>query len=263
MSLERQEAPADASRGRGIRIALMVLPIGTILLGIGSFGIWAFKKKAVENRAYAYASALRQEMSVSGVKRFAEVIAEVLSMPLSDALPSIAAYLSSSMGAENMGYDVQRELFCEDPAEASVIDVELTGKKRPREVLVVAAFYGGGIERVDEESMALATLMAMAHSVTGEFQRRTVRFAAVPLGVESPRGLTGIQTLAVESRARDERITHVWILGRGDVGKVREAAKSEQTGAIVQRVELPMEPTAAIAVAEELLVEVLGAAGLP
>ncbi len=255
--METSDTAPSGKQGRVVRIALMALPVGTVILGIGSFGIWWMKKERVENRAYAYASALRREMSVEGVKRFADVAAEVL------ALPSMAAYLTSSMGAENMGYDVRKNRFCEQPVESTVVDVELTGKPRPREVVMVVVFYGGGPDRVKPESQALATMMAMAHSVTGENRLRTVRFAAVPLGVESPRGLDGMEVLAADCRGRDERLTHVWVLGNGDLAHVREAVRAEQGGVVVKAVAAPEDASWAVGKGGELVQTMLAIADAP
>lgn len=261
--METSDTAPSGKQGRVVRIALMALPVGTVILGIGSFGIWWMKKTQVENRAYAYATALRREMSVEGVKRFADVAAEVLAMPPVEGLPSMAAYLTSSMGAENMGYDVRKNRFCEQPVEATVVDVELTGKPRPREVVMVVVFYGGGPDRVKPESRALATMMSMAHSVTGENRLRTVRFAAVPLGVKSPRGQDGMEVLAADCRGRDERLTHVWVLGDGDLAHVREAVRAEQGGVVVKAVPAPEDASSAVGEGGELVQTMLTIADAP
>ena len=263
MSMDASETAQSGRQGRIVRFGLMALPVGTVLLGIASFGIWWMKKEHVENRAYAYASALRREMTREGVERFALVAKEVLAMPATEAIPSMAAFLTSSMGAENMGYDVRRNDFCREPVEASVVDVELTGKLRPREVAMAVVFYGGGLEKAEAESRALATLMAMAHSVTGENRMRTVRFAAVPLVGRSPRGNDAMEVLAGDCRGRDERLTHVWVLGEGDLAQVREAVRAEQGGVVVTRLAEPKDSETAVRMGEVLVSEMLEIAEAP
>ena len=55
---------AITTSGRVVRAALIILPVGTIVLGLASFGIWWSKKQGTEDRNHAYASALRREMTV-------------------------------------------------------------------------------------------------------------------------------------------------------------------------------------------------------
>jgi hypothetical protein len=45
-----EAAPPQADPGRWIRAALVILPAGTILLGIASFGIWQWKKDQAADR---------------------------------------------------------------------------------------------------------------------------------------------------------------------------------------------------------------------
>lgn len=243
---------ADSKQGRWVRIALMTLPVGTVLLSIASFGIWWLKKTTVEDRTYAYASALRREMTPEAVTKFDRVAREVLAMPVEDRLPSMAAYLKSSMGAANMGYDVREQRFTVEPVESAIIDVELTGKKRPREVVALITAYGGDLGRVKPDSMALGTLMSLAHSVAGEGTLRTLRFVALPEGLTDPRGRSALEAFESESRGRDERITHVWLLGNLPVDSSRKALRVEQTGCVVKSLPLPESAEAAVEMADEL-----------
>ena len=241
-----QAAPVNSKQGRGVRMALMALPLGTVLLSIASFGIWWFKKQTVEDRTYAYASALRREMTPQAVERFERVAREVLALPTEDRLPSMAAFLESSMGAENMGYQVRETGFTFEPTESSIIDVELTGKQRPRDVVILLTTYGGDLAGAEFDSLGLATLMALAHSVAGEGTVRTLRFAALPDGLTDPRGRDSVTAFADDCRTRDERVTHVWVLGNTALAAIREAFRAESTGCVVQRVPVPETATDAV-----------------
>ncbi|HRK15887.1 MAG TPA: hypothetical protein PK490_16505, partial [Prosthecobacter sp.] len=175
------ETTAAPATGRFIRAALVIFPAGTIILCILSFGIWWWKRERVEQRGYQYALALRRDLSESGLSRHSSILHEALSRADPQRFQAVAAYLESSMGAENMGYHVQRgQRVRVGDMEVSDIDVELTGRQRPREVVLLLVPYGFAA-RAAEESRALAMMMSLAHAITGEARVRTLRLAALPL----------------------------------------------------------------------------------
>ena len=139
------ETTAAPATGRFIRAALVIFPAGTIILGILSFGIWWWKRERVEQRGYQYALALRRDLSESGLSRHASILHEALSRADMPRFQAVAAYLESSMGAENMGYHVRRERARVNGMEVSDVEVELTGRQRPREVVLLLVPYGFGM----------------------------------------------------------------------------------------------------------------------
>jgi hypothetical protein len=240
---------AITTSGRIVRAGLILLPVGTIVLGAASFGIWWYKKQTVEDRSHAYASALRREMTVPAVDRYVSILKEVLHQPDAERLPSVASFLESSMSSENMGYEPKRDRFYTSGVEVGSVEVELTGKQRPREVRFFLVPYGDRL-RIDAEAHALAGLMALAHAMTGEREEVTVRFAAVPMGVVDQSGHSGLERLAAGMNERGERLMQVTVLGGAGEAWMTEiglAFRAAQTGAVVRGLPETGDTTATMA----------------
>jgi hypothetical protein len=251
------DTPTSSAQGRFIRAALVIFPVGTVVFGILSFGIWWWKRERVEERGYKYALALRRDLSEAGLRRHADILAEALRRSDAARFQAVAAYLESSMGAENMGYQVRRDRSRVGESEVANIDVELTGKPRPREVVLLLVPYGEA-GQAEAESRSLAMLMSLAHALTGETRSRTLRFAAVPLGAD-PEALA---RLAEVAESRRERIMQVFVLGGGEaaVAAVKTALQAERSGALVKPLSPPETLETALTAAGALRTALLEAA---
>ena len=229
---DAQPTPADP--GRWIRFALVMLPVGTILLGIASFGIWQWKKDQAADRSFKYAQALRRQISVEGIERHAGIVRTALSKADRDL--SIPGYLESTMGAENMGYSVRRERF---GSEQAIIDAELTGAKRPLEVVMVLALYGGNAGQQESTAQAIAEALSVAHELTGEKVVRTLRFAFIP---DTPAALKQLK----DGLQHDgERLMHLLVLGGPEIASIESITRELETKAKGTRVlSLPATKTA-------------------
>lgn len=228
-----------------MRAGLIILPFGTILLGFASFGIWSWKKNRVEDRNYRYASAMRQEPTLQGWGRYKLVLDEVSRGAAADRLASVASYLESSVGAENMGYTPLRQIVALDETfPVAGILAELTGKKRPREVVLILQPYGGkDPEQISQENGQLASWLTLAHWITGEPTVRTVRFVALPLAsLDDAQQTQALTQLGLEMRKRDERVTHL-LVGSADeqrlASKVEQAFQMAARGTVTVPFELP------------------------
>ncbi len=251
------DTPTSSAQGRFIRAALVIFPVGTVVFGILSFGIWWWKRERVEERGYKYALALRRDLSEAGLRRHADILAEALRRTDAARFQAVAAYLESSMGPENMGYQVRRDRSRVGEAEVANIDVELTGKPRPREVVLLLVPYGEA-GQAEAESRSLAMLMGLAHALTGETRSRTLRFAAVPLGVD-PQSLA---RLAEVAESRRERVMQVFVLGGGEAATtaVATAVQTERSGALVKPLTPPETLETALTAAGALRSALLDAA---
>lgn len=202
--------------GQIVRAGLIILPFGTILLGIASFGIWAWKKDQVEDRNSQHARAMRQEPNAAGWQRHFAVLQEVALGSFGDRLRSTASYLESSLSAEIMGYGPVR---VETPSgldeKLSGVSAELTGKRRPREIVLILFPYGATEGPTLESEMGqTASLLSLAHWMTGESTERTLRFVMLPLeAVESEQQEKMIHQLGVGMRLRNERLMFLFIAG--------------------------------------------------
>lgn len=223
--------PASSStQGRVIRAALIIFPFGTVILGIASFGIWWFKKVKVEERGYKYALALRRDLNEAGLQRHMDILRDVMSQPDAQKIPAVAAYLESSMGAENMGYQVRRERFQKGDIELANVDVELTGKTRFREVVLLLVPYGEA-GRSEIEARAIAMMMSVAHAITGEAGAQTLRLAAVPVGFDKE----SIERFVAAARGKDERYMQVLVAAPSEatMAVLNEAFKVKETGTVI------------------------------
>jgi hypothetical protein len=229
--------------GRLIRAALVVFPLGTILLGIASFGIWSWKKDRVEDRNLRHASALRQGPTEAGRDRHLRVLSAVSEAGEQDRLASTASYMESSLGAEGMGYDPQRFVTgVEGGQPTSGVVAELTGKRRPKEVVLVLVSYGAK-GRVAEENATLASVLTLANWVTGEPVMRTLRFLMLPLeGMDEAGKREVLERYGEEMRRRNERLLHLVDASAAETALMEwtlEELEMAARGAVTRRLEWP------------------------
>lgn len=243
-----------SSPGRFIRLALVFFPLGLIITSILSFGIWWQKRQAVDERSFAHASALRRDMTEMALARYADILREELQRTGAARLAAVASYMDSSMSPENMGFEPKRDRFFEAGQEFSNIEIELTGKQRPREVRLVLLMYGE-VAHLHEEVQAIAGGMSLFHSIAGERGEATLRLAAVPLGVRDENQMTALQRLAAASAERQERIVRIWLLGgvaAPMVSEVRAAFRAEQTGVVIESLPATQDVSATLKQMREL-----------
>lgn len=244
--------PANATSGRVIRAALIIFPLGTVILGIASFGIWWVKRVQVEERGYKYALALRRDITEAGLARHISILQDVYRQTPDKLLPSVAAYLESSMGPENMGYQVRRDRFQHGGIDLSNVDVELTNKKRFREILLVLVPYGDvDTARQNAEVQALSTLLSVAHAITGESGSQTLRFAAIPAAHDS----SSLERFVAAARGKEERFMQVFVLGDpspATQATLQKAFRVEETGTVIQNLPPTSDAAETLAAAQVL-----------
>lgn len=237
--------------GRWIRAALMILPAGTVLLGIASFGIWQWKKDREADHSFKYAMALKREISLGGLEKHANLLRGVLRQ--ADVMQAVPGYLQSTMGEENMGYNVRRDRFRAGEAECANIDAELSGKKMPYEVILVLVPYAANDEA---GATALAVMLSMAHELTGQATLRTLRFAALPM-VDG-----ALEQMDARLKADGDRLMHLHVLGK--MPEHLEAVwNTKAAGTVIDTPALPATAVDAVALANVLKTKLLREAGLP
>jgi hypothetical protein len=246
--LETSATPPLPLSGRIVRAGLIILPLGTVLLGIASFGIWQWKRDRVEDRNLKHASALRQTPSPAGWERHWAVLKAVSEAVGGDRVGSVTSYLESSLGAESMGYDPRRFVVSlRDGQPVAGVLAELTGKKRPKEVVLVVMEFGAGSDAatVEAENRALASLLTFCHWLTGEPTERTLRFASLPVaGLDTTQRAEVLSRFGEEMRRRDERLMQVVDLSaedRGLAAAVVTGLEMAARGARVRRENWPAE----------------------
>lgn len=205
------QPPNSSTVGRVIRTALIVLPFGTVVLGIMSFVLFFNKKEQTVQRSIKYASGLRKDLNEADLKRYQKIVEDALTLPPAERARTLATFLESTLGPENMGYQVRTFVDRSQPTAAPLaLDVELTGSKRPRDLVVViggfspdTAFTTG----LDQETpRGLAALLGMAHATAGMPRVRSLRFVAA-------QNLAALKEYYNEGIQVGERITHLILLG--------------------------------------------------
>lgn len=251
------DTPVSTTQGRVIRAALIIFPFGTVILGIASFGIWWTKKVKVEERGYKYALALRRDLTEAGLQRHVDILKDVMAQPDSQKIPAVAAYLESSMGAENMGYQVRRVRFQKESLELANVDVELTGKTRFREVVLLLVPYGDPA-RLNAEVHSIALLMSLAHAITGEAGSQTLRLAVVPVGAEKG----AIERFVSAALGKDERFMQVLVAGAPSeetMKALNEAFRVQETGTVITALPETVDTPTTLAAAQALKARLLKA----
>jgi len=187
---------------RVIRAALIILPFGTIVLGALSFVFYFNKQDKVMQRSIKYAAGLRKDLNDTDLKRYEQNVTDTLAQPTSERAKTLATYIESTLGPENMGYEVRAIRDTAAPQEAPLaLDVEITGSKRANDVVLVLADYLGS-----QNSRAVAAMLGAAHSMTGTPRLRTVRFVAL-------QNLGALKAYQQQAVSQYDRITHILLLG--------------------------------------------------
>ena len=166
-----------------VRLFLLGLPIGLIVGGIASFGIWFHLRGKAERYDTILATMLRQPVNQQSLERHVRVLADTIGerhMGIYENLTAAANYIDSSMGPLNMGYDVGYQTYQVAGKEVANLEVTLRGTSRPGEIIVVGAHYDTvpGSPGANDNGTGVAALLALAHALAGDPQARTIRFVA-------------------------------------------------------------------------------------
>jgi hypothetical protein len=221
-----------------VKVVLVVFPTGLIVTGVASMYWYLSNREATQARSIRYASGLAREINAADLKRYDDILHTTTDQK------AVVSFLESSMGPENMGYTVRKVPGEGEQADRVVaLDVELTGRKRARDLVLVVA---------DPESAAV--VMSTAHAMTGEPQNRSIRFV-------SAENVSALRRYYMEAVALDERISHLLLLGKlaqSTDEAVLEALHLTQMGTVVER---PATAAATVENAQALRARLLELAG--
>lgn len=224
----------SGTAGRVVRIALIIFPLGLVLLGAGSFIFFFNHREQAERRAIKYAAGLRKELNEADLKRYQDIFMDVLGKPAAERNKTLAAFLESTLGPENMGYGARVVVKKTEPeAPAVAIDAEDTGARKPRDLVLVVMSYLPDLTTVDNSAVArpAAVFLNLAHSLAGDAKQRSIRFVAV-------QNLEALKVYYDQDITAEERITHVFLLGplAGAMdAQVTEALHLQGRGAVFLR----------------------------
>ena len=174
-----------SSQAKWFRFGLTALPVGVILFGIASFGVFFLKneadakKKARENAENA--GIFRKDIEIGDLKSYVEMLSVTIGerhVGKHENLETAATWLESALGPNNMGYQVSRQTFQVDGKNCHNIEVQITGKSKPEEIVVVGAHYDTavGTPGADDNATGVAALVCLANAFVGTEPARTIRF---------------------------------------------------------------------------------------
>jgi hypothetical protein len=159
-----------------VRWFIVGLPVGLIVMGALSFAFWFHKRHAKEHPpASKYASALRRELNLDDYRRYVNTFARKIGPRTPEKPANITAaqsFIESTLGFDNMGYQVTRTEFEADGRPCAHLTVELPGRKSKNALVFVTADYR------DARDEDVAALLALAHAFTGTQHAKTLRFIA-------------------------------------------------------------------------------------
>ena len=162
-----------------VRLFVMGLPLGILIMAALSFAVYFNKRNAaLEPKASKYADLMRRDINAEDLQRYAKILSKDIgerSAAQKENLETAASFVESTMGFDNMGYQVQRHEFEEDGHAVTDLTVDLVGKSDPSSIVLVIASYAGD---KDDTGAAAAALMNLAHSFTGTSHNRTLRIVA-------------------------------------------------------------------------------------
>jgi hypothetical protein len=255
-------AQQTPSPGRWIRAALVLFPLGLIITSILSFGIWWQKKQAVQARTAAFARAMRQDWDEARLEAASVRLQEAWALKEADPMEVAASYMESSMSAESMGYLPRRLRLQAASGALSVVDAEITGLSRPRRVQLLLL----PMQSLSKESsLSLATVFALAHSLSGAILPETLRFAMLPMTNPTQRALA-LQQLASAMAGRSEQLVELTVLG-GSLEpewrrEIQTALATAASASRLQWVDAPRDAAVALRVARDLRQRLLKVQGI-
>ena len=196
------------TQAKWLRFALVGLPVGLVLLGAASFWIYFGKKEREEKRTYRHALALRRDVGTDDIARYLGIFGDMANLSADERRLTIASFVESTLGSENMGYDLKKDVQMDRGVDRLSFRVSLDGTRRPSDVVIVVAGYG---DAKSADDSALSVLFSIAHAMTGTPRVKTVRFAVLDASVGTMQ--PAFDRLEYEMRKRGERIVHLVALG--------------------------------------------------
>ena len=186
----------DQARWYGIGLA--ALPLGFVVLGLISFAIYFMKTD--DDRADAAGNAenagiFRKDIELADLRTYVEMLAVKIgerNVEQYANLQQAATWLESALGPNNMGYKVERQTYQVGGKDCHNIEVQIIGKTKPDEIVVVGAHYDSavGTPGADDNASGVAALVCLANAFVGTVPERTLRFVGF-VNEEPPHFQTG------------------------------------------------------------------------
>lgn len=196
------------TQGKWLRFALVGFPVGLVLLGAASFLIYFDNKEKKVKHTYRHALALRHDLNTSDISRYLGIFRDAAKLSADERRQTIASFVESTLGSENMGYDLKKDVAPDRGVDRISFHADLDGSRRSSDIVLVLAGYGN-TQAADDS--ALAALFSIARALTGTPQIKTVRFAVLDAstGTMQP----AFDRFDYDLRKSGDRIVHLIALG--------------------------------------------------
>ncbi len=169
-----------------IQYALVGVPLGLMLIGAAAvtWTVASPKGKMLGEAEEGERVSLREDISEAELRRSLEVLTvKIGPRPASDALATrrTAKWIAGELGPLNTGYERVEEQAFEAAGEVfKNLAVELPGKSKPEEIVVVGAHYDTvpDCPGADDNGTGVVALLALAKAFVDTEHARTLRFVA-------------------------------------------------------------------------------------
>ena len=156
------------------------LPLGLLIMGALSFYFYFQRLKSHDSpHASPFAQQLRKDLNEDEWKRYIGIFTTEIgdrSPGKTENIEAATSFTESTMGLDNMGYEIVRRTFGLKEKTRLDLEAELPGKVHPRQLVLVAARYDTA------DPAGISALMCLAHAFTGTPRSDTIRFVALALG---------------------------------------------------------------------------------
>jgi hypothetical protein len=188
------------ARASWVKWALVILPAGTVVLGVVAM-IWYFQRDRWVGAEQVRGGFFRKDATAASLADYVEKLSgPVLGTRGAGGaegrrgLQAAASLVEGSLGETNMGYRVQAEDFTAGGVVHRNLWVDNPAERNPTELVEVRVSLdreGPGPAGL-EENLPLGLALELAHSLAGTSQRRAIRFLFLgnnsAVGASPPRG---------------------------------------------------------------------------
>ena len=181
-----EQAPAVDSPavGRLIRFLVCGLPLGLFIMGALSFVIYFQKRntaKELPTKPSQLSAMMRRDINADDLARYRRIFMQDIGPRTPEQAENMeiaVSFITSTMGFDNMGYQVVPKPF--DAGGKTLVDltVDLVSKQKADQFVTITASYAGD---KNDSAASIAALMTLAHRFTGTKHARTLRFVAQAL----------------------------------------------------------------------------------
>ena len=172
------------SQAKLIQYGLVGVPLGMVMIGVLSLAYSVYAPNAESRDGGRDAAMLRADVSEAALRAWVETLANKIGpRPAQDEakMRETAKWIQSELGVENMGYKRVNVLtFPANGAEYRNVEVEIPGREKPAEIVIVGAHYDSvpGCPAANDNGSGVAALLALAKNFIGTENARTLRFVA-------------------------------------------------------------------------------------